>query len=256
MKIEQVALQLYTLRDYLKTPGDIHATLKKVAAIGYRSIQVSGMGPIAEEELNRIVAGEGLVIVATHEPANVIRQNPEKVVERLQKLRVRYTAYPHPAGVDWTKQDDIDHLIADLDRAGAILRAAGQVLTYHNHAIEFIRIGNATALDYIYAKTDPRNLQAEIDTYWVQYGGGDPASWCRKLKGRLPLLHLKDYVFTMDNKPSFAAIGAGGLDWPGIIAAADTAGVGWFIIEQDTTPGDPFEAIKQSFDYIRSNFVV
>jgi sugar phosphate isomerase/epimerase len=255
MKLSQVAAQLYTLRDHLKTPADIAKSLKKVAAIGYRAVQVSGMGPIPEAELNTILKGEGLVCCATHEPSDLIRKQPEKIVERLKKLNCRYTAYPYPAGVDWSKQEDIDQLIADLDRAGAALRQAGQVLTYHNHAIEFIPVAGATALDYIYTKTDPRNLLGEIDTYWVQYGGGDPAAWCRKLKGRLPLLHLKDYGFTTQNKPDFAEIGRGNLNWPEIISASEASGCEWFIIEQDTCPGDPFDSLKISFDYIAANLV-
>jgi sugar phosphate isomerase/epimerase len=175
------------------------------------------------------------------------------VVDRLRQLGTRHTAYPFPNGVDWSKQDDIDHLIADLNRAGAVLHAAGQVLSYHNHAIELIRLGKTTALDLIYARTDPRYVQAEIDTYWIQYGGGDPVAWCRKLKGRLPLLHLKDYVITVAEKPDFGAIGSGNLDWPSIIAAGDSSGTEWFIVEQDTTPGDPFDSVKQSLDYIRAN---
>jgi sugar phosphate isomerase/epimerase len=255
MKLSQVAAQLYTLRDFLKTPADIAKSLQKVAAIGYRAVQVSGMGPIPEAELNAILKGEGLVCCATHEPANLIRQKPEQIVERLNKLNCRYTAYPHPAGVDWSRREDIDLMILDLDRAGETLRKAGQVLTYHNHAIEFIQIAGSTALDYIYAGTDPKNLLGEIDTYWVQYGGGDPVAWCRKLKGRLPLLHLKDYVFTTQDKPAFAEIGRGTLNWPEIIKAAEASGCQWFIVEQDTCPGDPFDSLKISYDYIAANLV-
>jgi sugar phosphate isomerase/epimerase len=255
MKLSQVAAQLYTLRDHLKTPADIARSLKKVAALGYQAVQVSGMGPILESELNAILASEGLLCCATHEDGDLIRKQPEKVVERLKKLNCRYTAYPYPAGVDWSKREDIDQLIADLDRAGAVLRQAGQVLTYHNHAIELIPVSGTTALDYIYAKSDPRNLLGEIDTYWIQYGGGDPAAWCRKLKGRLPLLHLKDYAFTLQDKPAFAEIGRGNLNWPEIIAAAEASGCEWFIVEQDTCPADPFDSLKISFDYIAANLV-
>jgi sugar phosphate isomerase/epimerase len=253
MKISQVAAQLYTLRDHLKTPEDIAKSLQKVAAIGYQAVQVSGMGPIAEEDLNAILKENGLVCCATHEPGDIIRKNPEKVVERLKKLNCRYTAFPYPGGVDWSKLKDIDLLIADLDHAGAVLRQAGQMLTYHNHAIEFIPIAGTTALDYIYAQTDAKNLLGEIDTYWVQYGGGDPVAWCRKLKGRLPLLHLKDYVFTPQDKPAFAEVGKGTLNWPEIVKAAEASGCQWFIVEQDTCPGDPFDSLKISFDYIAAN---
>jgi sugar phosphate isomerase/epimerase len=255
MKFSQVALQLYTLRDHLKTPADIRQTLKKVKAIGYPAVQASGLGPIPEAELLEILQGEGLVLCATHENGDLIRQEPEKVVERLKKLGCRHTAYPYPAGVDWSQPADVEKLLADLDRAGAVLRQAGQVLSYHNHAVELMPFQGTTALEYIYAKSDPRNLQGEIDTYWIQHGGGDPVAWCRRLKGRLPLLHMKDYTVKPDGKPDFASVGAGNLNWPAIIAAADEGGCEWFIVEQDSTPGDPFEAVKQSLEFIRGSLV-
>jgi sugar phosphate isomerase/epimerase len=255
MKLEEIALQLYTLRDHLKTPADIRATLKKVRTIGYPAVQVSGMGPIAEAELVEILNGEGLILCATHEPADVIRQSPEQVVERLARLGCRYTAYPHPAGVDWSKPEDIKNLIADLDRAGSVLRKADQVLCYHNHAIELTPIHGTTALDYIYSRTNPLNLQGEIDTYWIQHGGADPVAWCRQLKGRLPLLHLKDYAVKPDGQPTFASVGAGNLNWPAILAAAAESGCKWYIVEQDTTPGDPFDAVRASLDFMRENLI-
>jgi sugar phosphate isomerase/epimerase len=255
MKLSQVALQLYTLRDFCKTPADIRATLQRVKKIGYPAVQASGLGPIEPAELRKLLDDAGLVLCATHEDSAVIRQEPHRVVETLQQLGCKYTAYPYPSGVDWSQPEQVESLIADLDRAGAVLREAGQVLAYHNHAIELIPFRGTTALDYIYAQTDPRNLQGEIDTYWIQHGGGDPVAWCRQLQGRLPLLHLKDYTMTTENKPAFAAIGAGNLNFPAIISAAEESGCAWFIVEQDTTPGDPFDAVKQSFDYIRAHLV-
>jgi sugar phosphate isomerase/epimerase len=131
------------------------------------------------------------------------------------------------------------------------LQEAGLTLSYHNHAHEFMPFRGTTLLEYIYAQTSPQYLQGEIDTYWVQFGGGDPVDWCLRLKGRLPLLHMKDYTIQPDGKPTFASIGAGNLNWPAILGAAMAAGCEWFIVEQDTTPGDPFEAVKQSFEFIR-----
>jgi sugar phosphate isomerase/epimerase len=253
MKINQVAAQLYTVRDHLKTPSDIATSMKKVREIGYTAVQISGLGPIEDPELMKILDGEGLDCCATHEPSDVIRQTPEIVVERLNKLSCKYTAYPHPSGVDFSNPDDVGSLASDLDRAGAVLREAGQVLGYHNHAIEFLRVDGKTLLETIYDTTSAENLVGEIDTYWVQYGGGDPVAWCEKLAGRLPLIHLKDYAFSPENKPVFAEIGYGNLDFKRIVSAAETSGCEWYIIEQDTCPGDPFDSLKMSFDYIRDH---
>ena len=63
-------------------------------------------------------------------------------------------------------------------------------------------------------------------------------------------MHLKDYAFTTSDKPTFAEIGAGNLDWKRIIAAAEKSGCRWFIVEQDTCPGDPFDSVAQSYRYI------
>lgn len=252
MRIHQVAAQLYTLRNHLKTPADIASTLKKVRQIGYRAVQVSGMGPIEEAELARILASEGLACCATHEAPDTILNDPGRVIERLGKLNCRYTAYPWPAGVDFSTLPNVLALARKLDEAGHCLRDAGLVLTYHNHAMELQRVEGRTALEWIYGKTDRRNLQGEIDTFWIQNGGGDPVDWCRRMDQRLPLIHLKDYT-VLDNKPSFAPVGHGNLNMPAIVKAAEAAGCQWFIVEQDDTYGlDPFEALAMSYRYLET----
>jgi len=250
MKSNQIAAQLYTLRNHLKTPADIAVTLRKVRQIGYQAVQVSGMGPIAEEELSRMLQGEGLVCCATHELGAKILDETAAVIARLQKLNCRYTAYPYPGGLDFSSLPIVLDLAEKLNRAGRLMREAGLVLTYHNHAMEFQRLDGKTALDWIYEKTDAANLKGEIDTYWVQHGGADPVAWCRKLKGRLPLIHLKDYT-VLGGRPSFAPVGSGNLDMPAIVNAADAAGCEWFIVEQDECYDvDPFEALARSYKFL------
>ncbi|MBA2482172.1 MAG: sugar phosphate isomerase/epimerase [Planctomycetes bacterium] len=249
MHASQIALQLYTLRDRCATAADLATTIARVRKIGYTAVQISGVGPIPETEIVRICRGEGVAICATHEPGKTIVEEPQKVIDRLGALGCRHTAYPHPH-IKPTTLDEALAIAAQLDRAGEALRKAGMVLTYHNHALEFRKFGGRTWLDILYSETDPRNLQGEIDTYWVQTGGGDPVAWCRRLYRRLPLLHLKDYGIDDQNKPTMMEIGNGVLDWPAIISAADDAGTEWFIVEQDICPADPFDSITQSLRFL------
>ena len=37
--------------------------------------------------------------------------------------------------------------------------------------------------------------------------------------------------------------------------AAEKAGAQWFIVEQDTCAKNPFDSLKDSFDYLKENFV-
>jgi len=256
MKLSQVAIQLYTLRDHCKTAADVAATAKKVREIGYPAVQISGVGPIPEAELVSIFQGEGLAICGTHEPGPKILDETDAVIERLHKLGTKLTAYPFPAGVDFDNPEHIDTLIRKLNVAGAKFRAAGLKLGYHNHAHEFYRpAGGKTFLERIYDETSPENIVAELDTFWVQRGGGDVVEWVKRVKGRTPFIHLKDYKVSPTGEPSFCEIGAGTLDFRRIIAEAEAGGCEWFIVEQDTTPGCPFDSIRRSFDHIRANLI-
>ncbi len=255
MKIEQVAVQLYTLRDHIITAEGLASSLKKIRNIGYQAAQLSAVGPIEESEIVRIAQGEGVTLCATHEPSDLILNQPEQVVERLKKLNIKDTAYPYPGGVDFADPRSVDELIAKLKNAGQVLKDNGLRLSYHNHGIEFVRMNGKTVLDRIYDEIPADILLAELDTYWVQYGGGDPVAWCQKMPGRMPLLHAKDYTFTTENKPIYCEIGQGNLDFPAIVQAAEASGVEWFIVEQDVCPGDPFDSLKISFDYIANSLV-
>ncbi len=255
MKLSQVAAQLYTVRDFTKTPKDIAAALKRIRAIGYGAVQVSCIGPIADDELARILKGEGLVCCGTHEDGERLLADPQGFVEHLRKLDCRITTYPWPGERRFDSLEIVRGFAKSLESAGRILREAGIDFCYHNHHLEFQRAGGKTALEIIYAETDSRFVQAELDTYWVQFGGGDPADWCRRMKGRLVNLHMKDYAINPQNQVVFAEVGSGNLDWPGIVSAAEESGCRWFIVEQDTCPGDPFESLKKSYEFIRSRLV-
>lgn len=253
MKIEQVAAQLYTLRDHLKTSDQIAKTLRQVKRIGYSAVQVSGTGPIDAYELKRILDGEGLVCCATHDNAQAILETPEAVAEKLSILGCAHTAYPFPAGIDFSTQRSLKDFARKLDAAGAVLRKAGKTLSYHNHDIEFRRVKGLLILDYIYENTDPENLKAELDTHWVQAGGGSVTSWCRRLEGRMPLIHLKDFAVDDERQRRFAEVGSGNMDWREIVDAAESSGCTWFIVEQDAhwVDNDPFKSLKSSFRYLK-----
>lgn len=253
MKLKQVAAQLYTCRDLLTTPADIAKTLKKIRSIGYTAVQVSGMGPIPEGELNTILDGEGLTCCATHESGEVILKTPEKVVERLQKLRCKITAYPYPAGIDFSSIGSINELCRGLDRSGKILADAGLTLCYHNHNCELRKLEGKPILELIYEKTNPKYLLGEPDTFWIHYGGSENVEWCERLQNRLPIIHLKDYKTNDKNQHDLCEIGAGNLNFKKIIAAAEKSGCQWFVVEQDTCPGNPLDSLAQSFEYIRAN---
>jgi sugar phosphate isomerase/epimerase len=251
MRIEQAAAQVYTVRNFMKTPPERAASLKRIRKIGYRGVEVGGMSPTDQEELLRVLDGEGLACVGIHEQGEQILLEPQRVADSLRKLKCRHAVYPHPTGINLDSVASVKEFAAKLNASGKALQEAGLVLCYHNHAIEFHRLEGRTVLEIIYAETDARYLKAQLDTYWVQYGGGSPLEWCQRMKNRLPLLHLKDFGVNDKNQPTYAEVGRGNLNWKKIIPAAEKNGCEWFIVEQDICPGDAFDSLKISYDYIQ-----
>jgi sugar phosphate isomerase/epimerase len=252
MKTDQLAVQLYTLRDFTTTPAGFASTLSRVGEIGYRAVELAGTAGMSPAEAAAMVRDHGMEICASHEPPEMILRDPQQVVERLGEAGITRAVYAYPQGVDFSDDAQVDRLIDGLEAAGAVLRRGGLTLAYHNHALEYFRRGGRTVLEEIFARTLPDHLQAELDVHWVQAGGGDPVQACRARAGRLPLLHVKDYAVTATGERRFAEVGHGNLDIPAILGAADAAGCQWFIVEQDICTGDPFECLRRSLVYLRT----
>ena len=252
MKISQknLAAQLFTCHEYTKTPKDIAETLKKVKKIGYDAVQISALGPIDPKELAKMLDGEGLVCCASHDGGEELFTKTDALIEKLHAVKCPYVAYPWPHNRPDTEEGWVA-LAKRLDTLGAKLREEGITLCYHNHNIEFAKYNGRTALDIIYSASCADNLKGEPDTHWGQLGGGNPVSWCRKLAGRLPLLHMKDTAYIGD-KPMMTEIGNGNLEWKEIVKAADESGCLWYIVEQDVCPSSPFDSLKISYEYIKS----
>ena len=88
----QIGCQMYTLREFTKTPPEIAKTLAKVKKIGYDAVQMSGHGPIDAKGLAKILQNEGLMCAATHVPLARMKDEPQKLIDDHQLWGCQYTA--------------------------------------------------------------------------------------------------------------------------------------------------------------------
>jgi sugar phosphate isomerase/epimerase len=252
MKLSKVALQLYTLRDFCSNAKDLATTLKKVKAIGYDAIEFIRLDFASYRDLRKLADEHGLAISSIHEAGDRLLNHPQTVAEELAELGTDLAVYPYPAGFDFQKEVEVDRLTRQLQHSSEVFAAAGQRLVYHNHALEFAKYGEELILECIFERAP--KLFAELDTYWIQFGGGDPGRWIADLKGRVPLVHLKDYKFNpRKNIPEMAEVGRGNLDFATIIEQGQASGCEWFVVEQDFCEGDPFTAIQVSLDRLKGD---
>jgi sugar phosphate isomerase/epimerase len=71
------------------------------------------------------------------------------------------------------------------------------------------------------------------------------------MKGRTEHLHCKDMVVE-GSESRFAEVGEGNLDWTTILPAARSAGIRWFIVEQDTSRRDTIDSTAISHGRLRT----
>ncbi len=253
MSHTRLAAQLYTVRQFCQTAQDLSVSFQKIRSIGYQAVQVSGIGPIPDAEVKRLADEAGLTICITHvRPSEALWNDIDSVIATHHLWGCKNVALgsmPQPFREEG--EAGFHRFAREATQIGEKLAAAGLTFSYHNHSFELARYGRRTGLDIIYEESDPRYLQAEIDTYWIQHGGSDPAAWIRKVSGRMPVVHLKDMVI-LNGQQVMAEIGEGNINWTAVLLACKDAGVEWYAVEQDVCQRDPFESLKISYNNLRA----
>ncbi len=249
MTDEKLALTLYNVRDFTQTPQAIAGTLRKVRTLGYRAVQLSALGPIDPGELKRMLDGEGIAVCATHVGWERLANDLDVIIDEHHRWECKNVAVGS-VPKEYRCADGYARLAQECSEVAGQLAAAGLTFSYHNHYWELERYEGRTGLEILYDNSDPSVL-AEIDTYWIQYGGGDPAAWIRRMKGRQRIVHFKD-MGVRNGRQEMVEVGEGNLPWADIIAACREACADWYVVEQDTCPGDPFDSASVSLRNLRA----
>ena len=250
-----IGAQLYTLRDFCKTPDDIHKTLRKVADIGYTAVQMSGIGKIDYALFKEYCDECGLDVVLTHNSFDRITKDTEQLIKDHEILGCDYIGIGAPAPDQCDTAEHFTAFIDALAEAAEKIHAAGKTFCYHNHHLEFEEKENGyTAMEYMIKKF-PKHVHYVVDTYWVDYAGTTTsAEHLKRLAGQIDCVHYKDLIeVEKDGKTekTMAPVGTGLLDWPAINAACEAGGTKWIVVEQDICDGDPFECMKTSYENIK-----
>lgn len=249
----KLAAQMYTVRDRTKTPGQFDATLAKIAAIGYAGVQLSAVACLDEiggERANALLKKHGLACCATHRSFERLTDHTDEEIDFHRELECDYVAIGVPP-TGLVGESGWRAWIAGLPPLLDRLQAGNLRFGYHNHDFEF-RGEAPVPYELLLAEADPR-LQLELDTYWVEVGGGDLLATIKRAEGRLPVVHVKDRTYDAEGAPRFAPVGEGDLPWNEIVPALRAAGTEWLVVEQDETYGrDPFDALAASFGFLKS----
>ncbi len=244
----KVGAQLYTVRDFCKDLDGFALTLRKIADIGYRYVQVSGTCAFDPHWFKAELDKNGLECVLTHTPADKLLRDPAAVAAEHDVFGCKYV------GLGWNafklaEGDTPDAFYDKYINVARTLKSCGKYFMYHNHDQEFQRYNGRLILEQMAQSFAPDEMGFMLDTFWITAGGGDPAQWIERLSGRVPCIHLKDFAYGK----VMSVVGEGNINFERVFECARNAGTEYMLVEQDNCNGeDPFECLRRSYEYLKA----
>ena len=269
-------LQLYTVQDELAK--DLEATLRKVAAIGYKEVELAGLLGKTPAELRSLLADVGLHCRSAH-LVYLGKPEIESNIAAAMELGLRFLVapipwkrdlsdvQPDPAGgpyafiigmVNSLTLDDWKWNAELLNKVGEQVRMAGLQLAYHNHNFEFKSYDGVIGYDEMLRLTDPDLVKLELDPGWIKVAGYNPIDYLTALGDRVRLLHVRDFkhgfrnstTLNLASAPEPAVAGEGEVGYDALLAAAEKAGVESYYVEREPVAGN-LEAIGLDYAYLQ-----
>lgn len=252
----KIGAQYFTIRDFCQTIEDFDESCKKIKEIGYEYVQLSAIGPFLADEIKPILDKYGLKTVCTHRPMENYLNNLENEIEFHKKLNCKIAGIGAMPAFN-VKPETIESFVKDFKPVVKRLAEEGIIFAYHNHAFEFEKINGKFAFEILCDSMAADNFGAILDVYWLSYAGVNPAKFIREHSENIACIHLKD-LRVVDNKPGYAEIGQGNIDWDDVISACQECGVEYALVEQDGNhmDNDPFKSLKISYDFLKKKGIV
>lgn len=230
-----VALQLYSVREDCQK--DFPKVLRAVKEMGYDGVELAGMNGMHVSELNAVTKDLDLKIFSAHVDRSELAQDPLRSAELYEALGCEYVAYP------WCGLDELPggakypEFLETTKRIARALKVRGIELLYHNHDHELGLHEGQTLLDNILFDLEPGVIKLELDVCWCKVGGYEPCQFMRDHKGSVPVVHLKDYTGSKEDKTfAFAPLGEGCQDLGDLLVTSLECGAKLLVVEHDESP--------------------
>ena len=232
----KVGLQLYTLRG--ESARDFEGVLRAVAEIGFEGVELFDLHGHDAGDVRALLDELGLEVAGRHVGADVDLAAVAEEMRILGSDRVALAWVEPPASADDARAAAA--LVADGARRAD---EVGLRYGFHNHWAELERFDGVTALELIAELP----VWLELDLGWIWWAGADPVELLERYRGRTPLVHFKD--IRARGSREYTPVGDGGVGYERVLPKISD--VEWLIVEQDEIDGDPYEAVRRSFEFTR-----
>ncbi|MFR1804664.1 MAG: sugar phosphate isomerase/epimerase family protein [Faecalispora jeddahensis] len=246
----QLGLQLSSLTPYLNGEENIASTLKKVADMGYRYVQLQG---IPDETDNDFLADtlkqNGLLSVAVQADYSFgLEGHAEKIIERSVVCGAEYLSFALiPREVDSVQS--LSDFAVKVRRIGENVEKAGLKFSFHPIGCDYALLDGIPRYERLLTLLPELGL-----TFCVSAAFSSPVrveEVFEKFTGRIDLVHFKEYVTLSDGQRQLVPLGEGEHDWKLYYELCQKNHVPYIFAEQESWQGDAFDAVRASYHYLR-----
>jgi len=261
----QIGAQLYTVHNHTKTLEDLSLSMKKIADIGYKNVQVSGVCPYEPEWMRDELQKNGLICAMTHiAPAQFDELGVKKVIANHAVFGCRNIGIGSMPKLGESANNTLENYKLFRDKFLPIakeLREEGCILHFHNHYGEFQgEFAEKSAIDMMLEDFPEDTLAITLDLGWAAFANQDVIKLIEKLNGRLSRIHLKDFRRAIpegikESRAYQRPVFEGELDYDGYIKALAKTDCEYMLVEMDSTyDEDEFECLRRSYVNVTERF--
>jgi sugar phosphate isomerase/epimerase len=243
-----VGFQVWTIREALQK--DFPGTLKKMADLGFQSVEMCsppgyGFEPLMKltaKEMKKIINDAGLICPGSHYGMKEFRENLDERITfalesgQTQMILSSFGMSKNATLDDWKKAAD------ELNIMGKKAKSAGIQMGYHNHNNEFQKIDDTLIYNVLMSQFDPEYIKMQFQVAVITIGY-KAADYFRKYPGRFISAHLADFA---EDKKTEVPVGQGIVEWKELFASLATGGVQNTFVEMGE------KTFKESAAYLKS----
>ena len=248
-KKKQIGFQSWVMKDELGK--DFSGTLKKMAALGYNSIEMCsppgysrfGFGTLqhlSAKELKKNINDAGFSCISCHYGFSELKDHAQERIDFAKELgltQMVISSYGLPKTAtldDWKRSAD------ESNKLGELMRKSDIQLAFHNHNQELEKLQGEVIYDVLLDRLDADLVKMQFQL-WVIIMGVKAADYFKKYPGRFISAHLYDWSGSGEE---MVPLGKGVVNWDEFFTAAKIGGVKNYYAEMNL----PY--LKESADFL------
>lgn len=244
----KTGIQVSSFRPVLTTEKEVRTAFENMKAMGCSTVQLQWIDPsVSIEYIVKTLKETGITSVSVQDFYQTVLENKAYYYD-LNRLTGGIWICVSRIPERLKTRAGLDRYIAELRVMASELEAMGQKLCFHPVSADFVPIGGIDPVAYLLDAMP--ELSVCFDLYHLNKSGKNMISWLKRYGRRVCMVHFKDSRLRPDGTEELVPAGQGDVNWEGVVEACVETGVQYAFAEQERWQGDPFERLKEAFDWI------